>query len=413
MSRTKLAFFLRHNNDIDHMIPVAYALAQSGRHELHLVVCTHPAYLDDARLKLLEPFDNVRFHHIMDFAPLPAEERTRIIAETLGQRPADEVNFGEIWRPWCGTQMFASLFGAIFGQDRRGAVVFDWTTEPLAQAIVKLAAGLGIQSVSLPHGVKVFANWLVTKDNLNFAELTQSTCEFSIFDHVVLPNRYWHDFYAKCQVATNLHILGSPRYCEQWRDILARLTKPFPKDVGQALRVVFFLRDQGYDIFWEEVVRSYRLILQFPGVHLLVRHHRRSCAQASLRAEHPALFETSHPNLTILTDNTSSSALIDWADVVVDGGTSMSYEAVLKGKPLLSLEYLHPNRTILVDYLKSCEMRTRDDFYFQMEAFVRDKHKAFYDPDEVRVFRDNVIDYFEPDVLGRYVNFFDSILVRV
>jgi hypothetical protein len=252
----------------------------------------------------------------------------------------------------------------------------------------------------------------VTKDNLNFDDVTQSTCEFSIFDHVVLPNRYWHDFYAKCEVATNLHILGSPRYCAEWRDILDGLTQPFRKDVGDALRVVFFLRDQGYDIFWEEVARSYRLILQFPNVHLLVRHHRRSCAQASLREAHPALFESSHPNLTILIDHTSSSALIDWADVVVDGGTSVSYEAVLKGKPLLSLEYLHPNRTVLVDYVKSCEMRTRDDFYLQMEAFSRDKQRGFYDSAEVRVFRDNVLDYFEQDVLGRYVAFFDSILHR-
>lgn len=411
MSRPQLAFFLRHNNDIDHMIPVAYALAAAGRHDLHLIVCTHPAYLADARLKLLRPFDHVHYHHIMDFAPISDQERRQAFADKLGEQTPDEVNFAEIWEPWYDTGFFAALFERIFGSQRHGAVVFDWSTAPFTRMVLKLAAGLGIPSISLPHGVKVFSNLLVTKDNLNFNALTRATAAYSIFDHVALPNRFWHAFFVQCMDPAKLHILGSPRFCQQWRDILAGCIKPYDKDVGDALRVVLFLRDQGYDIFWEEVVRTYLLILQFPNVHLLVRHHRRSCAQDALRAAHPALFDLASPDLTILTDRTSSSALIDWAHVVVDGGTSLNCEAVLKGKPLLSLEYVHPNRTLLVDYVKSCELRTRDDLFHHMEAFCRDRNRPFYNLDEVQAFRDNVLDDFEPDVLGRYVDFFDSILM--
>lgn len=409
-ARPSLAFFLRHHNDIDHVIPVAYALAEQGRHDLHLVVCTHPAYLTDARLRLLAPFPTVTVHHIMDFAPLTPEQRKQAYAEVLGDRPPDEVNFPEIWERWFGTPLFAALFERLFGKGRRGAVVFDWTTSPFTRMVTRIAASQGLPGISLPHGVKVFSNLLVTKDNLNFDPLLKATAAYSIFDHVVLPNRYWRDFFATCVDPAKLHQLGSPRFCERWRAMLPDMALPFRKDVGDALRVVLFLRDQGYDIFWEEVVRTYRLILQFPGVHLLVRHHPRSCAQGALRDQHPALFDMQHDNLTILADRTSSSALIDWADVVVDGGTSMACEAVLKGKPVLCLEYIHPNRTLLVEYVTACELRTRDDLFHNIKALCADRTRPFYDPAEVQAYRDNVLDDFHPDVLGRYVDFFNSIV---
>ena len=405
-----LAFFLRHNNDIDHMIPVAYALAKQGLYKIHLIITTHPANQMDPRLKLLAPFKTVSTHHVLDFAPITSHQRKQAFTETLINHTPDDVNFPEIWEKWYSTSLFVNLFEQIFGESKRGAVIFDWTTSPFVRLILNLAAKFNIPSVSLPHGVKVFSNMLTTKNHINFETLIKSTREYDIYDHIVLPNRFWYNFFVRYIDDAKLHVLGSPRFCTEWRDILSNLTRPFEKNVGEALRVVFFLRDQGYDIFWEEVIRTYLLILQFPNVHLLVRHHRRSCAQNSLREQYPALFDLKHENLTILTDRTSSSALVDWADIIVDSGTSLNGEAVLKRKPLLSLEYLHPNRTILVDYITSCDMRTRDDLFHQIAAFSKDKTREFYNEDEVQNFCDNVINHFHQDVLECYVNFFDEIV---
>lgn len=86
----------------------------------------------------------------------------------------------------------------------------------------------------------------------------------------------------------------------------------------------------------------------------------------------------------------------------------MGVEAIIQNKPLLSLEYLHPNRTIYAEYIKNCDIQTRDQLYEWIAAFLKDKNCIFYD-DSREKFLSEMIQNNDSDVLNDYVNYLTSI----
>ena len=63
----KAFFFLRHNNDIDHIVPVIYKWLSTKKIPTEIIICTDRSFLDDNRIKLLKQFDNAKISYINDF----------------------------------------------------------------------------------------------------------------------------------------------------------------------------------------------------------------------------------------------------------------------------------------------------------------------------------------------------------
>lgn len=84
-----------------------------------------------------------------------------------------------------------------------------------------------------------------------------------------------------------------------------------------------------------------QIIAQFPGVELLLAEHPRS-----------SLFESGTfadlSNVLWLSDEYISESLLKTGGLFLDMGTSISLEAIVRDKPVLSMDYLHANhdRTI-------------------------------------------------------------------
>ena len=55
-------------------------------------------------------------------------------------------------------------------------------------------------------------------------------------------------------------ILGSPRYNNAWLKVLEELTPQYDFGPHDALNLVLFLRSPQYPIFWQEVVRTIRMV---------------------------------------------------------------------------------------------------------------------------------------------------------
>ena len=115
------------------------------------------------------------------------------------------------------------------------------------------------------------------------------------------------------------------------------LTPTYDFGPGDSLNIVLFLRSPQYPIFWEEVIRTVRMVTQLPGVKMVVKHHTRPCGDDPLKAFYDELESQPVENLRFAFDDVHSDSC-RWADVVMDVATSVSFEAVKAYKPVLAME---------------------------------------------------------------------------
>ena len=198
-----------------------------------------------------------------------------------------------------------------------------------------------------------------------------------------------------------LAVLGSPRYCDEWLAKLATLMPPSPLTRSDGnLKVAMFLRKSNFSTFWEEVGEVVRIVAGFPGVELIIKPHTRGGWQQSLTKD---VSLRRLPNMRVAGGSLHSIHLMNWADVIIDLATSVVFEAVKVGKPVLAADYLHAGRSALAEYLPEAELRCRDDVYKHMEKFLTQGCGSFYIEEHRQRFLKEMIDVGDPDVLSRYV----------
>jgi len=203
------------------------------------------------------------------------------------------------------------------------------------------------------------------------------------------------------------------RYNREWLDFLEPLIPPFTNPhAGERRRVVLFLRNPIFPIFWEELGRTLSLITQFDELYLVVKHHTRQ-STLSMRKYLAAHHEpwTERKNIEFVFDDVHSSALIKWSDLILDIGTSVVSEAVMLNKPVLAPEYLHANITTLAHYMPHTALRCRDDLYDALVSLIEDPALPQYKFEDERLqYIREIIEYPTSQVLERYVDFLRSLL---
>ena len=162
------------------------------------------------------------------------------------------------------------------------------------------------------------------------------------------------------------------------------------------------------------MVRTIRLIVQFPDVYLIVKHHPRNRSAKKLTQKligmYPEVRQNLDRNLKFIYSGVNSGSLLNWADLIIDLGTSVTWEAVKQNKPVFMIEYLYANHSTIAHYIKSTEIKCRDELYDTLQEFIKDKDRKFYDDAERRRFIKEIIDVPDKHVLERYCSFLESCL---
>jgi GT2 family glycosyltransferase len=201
-------------------------------------------------------------------------------------------------------------------------------------------------------------------------------------------------------------VLGSPRYCDEWLTKLATLLPPTSLTRSDSkLKVLMFLRKSNFTTFWEEVGYVVQLIASFPGVELMIKPHTRGGWQQTLTRD-SSLRKLS--NVSVAGGGVHSAHLLEWADVIVDLATSVSFEAVKVGKPVLAADYLISGRSTIAHYMPETELRCRDDVYEKIDSFLRNGCDSFYIEEHRQRFIDEMLHVGGPDVLPRFVALLES-----
>ena len=177
-------FFLRHYNDIDHMVPVMHQWLSRG-HAVDAVVYSLPDFLTDYRFGLLKSFGGFSLKYIDEYLDHDALNHKRQIIDGSRSDVPKDVRIAELYDD--------AVIDRIFNESKPDIACFDWIMStsaaalPVAQRATALAHARGLPIVSLPHGDSPHFNEMIAADDLNYS-WREIYASGSLFDAVVVPN---------------------------------------------------------------------------------------------------------------------------------------------------------------------------------------------------------------------------------
>jgi len=359
-------FFVRHFNDIDHLAPVAWKLKKDN-YQVG-VFCMNLQYdiQQDYRLRFLkdqgvfvdylyDAFDKKRdpFHQFL-YALIRASNKTRqkLVHDYRGPSKALSMQLSRLVG-FAGTGFYKIARMIYYGRrwarsvlerTNAQAICFDYIMPKAysVDAFLKAARQMSIPVLALPHGVQLYTN----KTTKPKSTETRRFAKFNRFDYIIASDKLRKDIIAKAGVSENkIAVLGSARYCRSWleinNEIVPKATDKFSKR-SEKLRVVLMPSKPQCRLDLERMFASCQLIADLDGIQAVIKPHTRTNTIGQF-GNYP-LPDVSH----VLTAD-----LCGWADVLLVVGSSVITEALMRGKPVLYLKYLHDNTT-LFEELGAC-----------------------------------------------------------
>lgn len=285
-------FVARRMMDLDHHLPVVYALLAAG-HRVH-------------------------FHTLPD-VDLPGHPAFRLLAGSLVAGPLDAALYGGLLGPLrrrTGVRSAASRLLRRIGVD---AVCLDWQkAQPPGAEIARAARSLGLPTVALPHGVDTVL------DPAYLAEVPT----YDEFDWVVTPSEIRRrTLVTKGLPPDRVKALGSARYDAAW---CTRLSEVLPPELRSADFSVLYLDEEGPD----EAARAIGgLIARLCDADMAVRYKAKPRKNLADRMQ----FFTD-PRMTVK-DHANTAGLIRSADAVLAASTSAALEAIVLRLPFIWLKF--------------------------------------------------------------------------
>jgi hypothetical protein len=124
----KAFFFLRHNNDIDHIVPVLYKWLTTEDIPTDIIITTKKDYLNDYRIEYLKQFKNARIIYINDLFKKYSKtyffNRYYFKYTSEADGYIKRYNFAKK----IANKRFDKIANKLFDGVDEGIVVFDWVT---------------------------------------------------------------------------------------------------------------------------------------------------------------------------------------------------------------------------------------------------------------------------------------------
>jgi len=408
--KKKAFFFLRHNNDIDHVVPVIHKWLSNENIETDVIISYNKNLLEDYRVKYLRSLKNVNIYFISEL--LEKYSKHKFFYTKIYNFIYSLYKFHKTWllkKFLFEKQILEIIDKKLFNTVDEGIVVFDWTANRFRHKIVKLAKKHGLVTISLPHGDEPSINYMIYNKDLKYDFSKKDYSRFKVYDYVVVPNQLIKKKRYLSFDQNKIKVLGSARFSDEWLDIIPKIRPSSNLDYAKdKIKILLFLRPPSFPIFWDEVARTIKLISKFPNTYLIVNHHPRGGGALKELRNTRNILNVRHVITEIPSEN-----LMDWADLIIDvGGTSAVWGPIKKGKPVLMPEYLHANYGTVSSYISESEIKHRDELYNFLIKFTDNKNLKFYNTDGRKKFIKEIIDVPDENVLENYYNFLKDCLIE-
>jgi hypothetical protein len=220
------------------------------------------------------------------------------------------------------------------------AVCFDHILPKryVVNTFLKAAREISVPTLSLPHGVLLYTNEKTKPKSTDKRRIAK----FDPFDFILVPNQLRKEVLVRAGVAEDkIFVLGCARYCGEWLEqnkaILPRVIQP-DSSRPDRLKVVFMQSKPQCRVDVERMSETIGLLADLTEIETMLKPHTRT--DQTYDTGEIQLPDVSH----VLT-----AELCEWADVLLVVGSSVITEALMLGKPVLYLKYLHENTTLFED----------------------------------------------------------------
>jgi hypothetical protein len=297
-------------------------------------------------------------------------------------------------------------------------IAFDWNASQWAGKLVDLCHDQDIPTVSLPHGDIPFVNKITKPGFVKHEEMFEpGSKQIKFRNHVkrvpysctVSPNATFAEVNFSDLPEREIEILGSPRYNEESIEFLTGLYDCYRWDGPNEFNVVIFSRKPSFGVDHQLIMDCVLLMSRFQKFNIVIQRHTRSDFVTGPFDEFVSEHEDElQASVQIVGREAASKALLNWGDLFVDCGTSVSFEPVVRDMPVIALELTHPNRSTLAHYLPSCAARTFDDLLELCNRFLFSEDNATYSPTERKRFLDEMIYNHTRSPLDNYDQFLNQ-----
>ena len=414
-------FFVRHFNDIDHMTPIVWKL-NSSDHPV-AVYCMNPLYdiPDDYRLEFLKQ-QGIAVKGLFEIGDQKNGVVYKVLQAVFKKSAAIEAALGDGGRAKSGLpaklmlrlceRLRSSSFKLIrrwYYDERwaRGvlqksaaqAICFDHVMPKhyVVDAFLKAARRLSIPSLALPHGVHLYTN------DATKAKATDERrmAKFNRFDYVVVTNELRRTLLVRAGVgADKIIVLGSARYCREWLELNNKII-PVGYDgrntASGQLKVVLMPSKPQCKMDVERLFETCRILANFEGVAAVIKPHTR------IRSRKFVFDGVPLPDVS----DVLTAALCEWADVILNVGSSVITEALMRDKPALYLKYLHENTTRFEELGACWTIQNENELKEALSALKANKHYTPYSKESVAAFLTEIVQggRNSRDVLTAYEQF--------
>jgi hypothetical protein len=406
--------YLGSHNEVDQISAIVYKLGERGNIAVDVVL--EPSVSpDDYRIRAINRYDTVSIcNRGTTNSQLSTADRVFELVKDIGRRMPTDVP-EKVYNRFVQSSDQLSIPNQ-FSNNRYDVVAFDWS-HAKGERTSHFASNDDITTIVLPHGDSPFINNIETQKSFNRFIQRKNTYftrhvaqneigyrtyqEFLKHDYLTFPNNLTADRMPQDTPENQIKVFGSPRYNSEWLDVLSEFQPQDSIHTDAEINTVFFLRVDNYFVSESEVKNTIELLNQFDDVRTIVKEHPRDRLL-------PPNVSDELENVTIVKDEISSASLIEWGDVFLSLGTTITFEPIMRQKPVLAIEYAHANYSVVSDYFSNADLRTKEDLYHSIHAFLKDGIQDFYIEREHNKFVEEMISPTENAVLDSWAAFIES-----
>lgn len=357
-----IVFVLRRYNDIDHVVPVIDRLVRDEGPGSVAVYTANP---------LMDVSGDFRLLHLkqlgVDLRFLYEAGRRGFVHRIAGWWGRRLLVGRTEKRGWLREALLGMLMNhrsaytirwaeSVLAECDASALVYDWH-RPRTRATLQLmraARRKGVRTTSIPHGITLFSNTLVNVSSVRRGSDQDYARDWRFYDANIVNSRSMLDRVTGAGLPANtVHVIGSARYCSEWRDIYERIipAERVESQPDKKLRVVFMDHAASYRHDVERTLETIRRIQALGFVDLIVKPSTAGLLSPKVGGKAMTSYEIF--NLARVEEHLSSYRLIEWADAILCATSSICVEALQQNKVFLYPSYFVEN-TMIFDDLGAC-----------------------------------------------------------
>jgi hypothetical protein len=411
-------FWARHSNDIDHMAPIIYGFLKNG------IPASQIRYIAIIPKKYIMPEEDKRLIFLksrgVDFEMPHRMKGYMDVAYRLSKKPPRHL-IGRFIQKVVRFVYYRYLIGKdqfnwpnwhyalkVIDETPKGSVfVFDHKHNVLYRKLVNEARKKGIVCVAAPHGLKVFYEMPGGVDYSEVRKLFDENGLMGFYDRVLMPNPLYEDHAFKLGLSKEkMAILGSARFCREWMEIIEELyPRPpaLPKNKDH-LNILFLLEKgatrRGMVSFVDRQMVTLDYLMAEPNIHVAVKLNPRSISKEQV--------EKLKKVKCLQFDNEYTTAeLVAWADVVVAGATSTTFDPLSRGKTVIIMDYVQPVTMVYHEYQSPIIAGSLDEFREWITKIKNAPHSRYYREQDTQRLLDDFVyaNNKEKNVLKAYYRF--------